>query len=285
MKKKPVNIFLIVFIPLFFILACSLGFIFVLMDTKIKDIETSYSQKLQALNLQIAELEEKNKEIERLIAKTKEELGEFKLETKELNQSGTTKVLVFNNGQKIVEFSVSDPSEARIIKNINNNLYIGILPKNLGALGYETFKEIYQVDLEIKEANQLRIQTSVTPSDLENLYFNDISNDEKLLAYVVGRTLYIDDIYSGENKYQFQLSDNYYHIGGVVFSPDNSKIALGATSSYKQQAEEKSALIVIDLNSSTQTEIETANGGFYNITSWQNSEVPEFELLNFNSGL
>ena len=287
MSKNTVNTVFMFFLSLFGISIIILIFSFFILETKIKAIEVAYSGKNQNLKREIDDLTEKTREIEKIIKKSKKEIGSYKLETKEINQSGInqTQISVYKDNQKTAEFFVESRSDARIVKEINNHLYIGILPRNIGTIGYETFKEMYQVDIETKELYKLRTQATITPADRSSLVINDISNDERFFTYIAGRTLYIDDIYTGENKYKFSISDRYYHIGSALFSPDAKKIAFGATSSYEQKNGEKSALIIIDLNTQQQNEIKTATGGFYNITEWRNPNVPEFELLNFNSGL
>lgn len=285
-KIKPKDLRIIV-AGLFGLSVALFWVVFLVQQDQLKKTKIFYEGETGALKDQIKSLEEKNEEIEKVISKNKQELGKFELNTEFFKEGRVdkTKVEVIEKGEKLNSFTANGKVDARFFKKTDKNLYVGILPKNRGAIGYETFRALYRIEIATGKVMKARTQITTTPKDKNEIFINDLTGDDKYLAYVLGRNIYIDDLYSGTNIHQFPVGPEYFHIGGAVFSLDGTKLAYGATTSYEKKQGAKAAIYVINLATGEQKEIITGSGGFYNITDWKNENEINYELLDFNSGV
>jgi hypothetical protein len=157
---------------------------------------------------------------------------------------------------------------------------------------------LYEVSTVDATVQKIEPRATVLLTQRDSLFVNSISSDGRYVAYVVGRTFYVDDVYAGETIYQDELEENYLHVGGAVFSPDNTSVAFGATTSYFAADGESSALYVVQLpvaqSAGANTEqaegeqkiqITSGTGGFYVVETWNEGEEPQYTLLDMTLSL
>ncbi|MBD3299941.1 MAG: hypothetical protein GF347_01165 [Candidatus Moranbacteria bacterium] len=284
--RRPLVVLLIFILVLLSILL----YVFFVQKRQVEAIKNLYEKSISQLRQENDKLRTEKREIGKIINKYQKSFQDLKLSSKEILEFNTpkTQVAVLKADKMIGSFVIDSEMEARILEKIDDNLYVGVLPEKQGDIGYESFRDLYKINLSTGEVLLIRTNATVLPGEEDKIFINDISSNERYLAYVLGRTVYVEDLYEGRIIKEIQVPVEYFHIGGASFSPDNQKLAYCATSSYKKTPGAKAALFLVDLvnlDVDVQAKLATEEGGFFNITGWQNNNQPEYEVLNFNSGL
>ena len=163
------------------------------------------------------------------------------------------------------------PTAAYFFKHIGCNLYISIKPDGLG--GFYLYSSagaiIYKVDL--------------LKNSMEKLVINgdgvmDINNSETRIVITMDDNIIGIQDFQGNIIQKFEVLPEYEQFGDAIFSPDEKKIAYGATQA-DPYGKERGAIYIADIESGKQTKYKQATSGYYQINGWKNNNEPDYILL------
>ncbi len=191
---------------------------------------------------------------------------------------------VKNAGVYLASVPNKDPEDQKaVFLGFNrDNIYIGIVPHNLGQ-GYILFKDSYYYN-----AYQIaRIGGQVEPIVHDGRALTAISPDGTYAAwleYSVTNNLIIQNLLDGTEK-KFVLPNGYHQFGSMVFSPDSKKLAYAAAVGFPNR--ELGAIFIVEPAKDSQMFYDktgSAGTNYFVITGWKNNDTPEYHAVNAGTG-